>query len=170
MKEQHGAGDEHVVGPYRHGQRRDCQGGEDQPGVTEERFAGEDRQDLGDDPEERKGQDVHLGVAEEPEQVLPQDGSAVAGGEDAAAELAVVEDAEGGGGEQREDQQDQDRGDEDVPREDRHPEHGHARCAQADDGGDEVDRTEDGADPADAHAEDPQVRPDLRRVLLARQR
>ena len=41
--------------------------------VPEQRLAGEHREDLGDHAEERQGDDVHLGVAEEPEQVLPQD-------------------------------------------------------------------------------------------------
>ena len=58
-------------------------------GVAEDRLAGEHREDLGDDAEERQRDDVHLGVAEEPEQVLPQHGPAVGRVEDVRAEVAI---------------------------------------------------------------------------------
>ena len=48
---------------------------EDHRAVAEDRLAREDRHDLGHDAERRQDQDVDLGMAEEPEQVLPQDGS-----------------------------------------------------------------------------------------------
>ena len=51
----------------------------DQRLVPEDRLAAEDREDLGHDAEERQRDDVHLGVPEEPEQVLPQDDAAVSG-------------------------------------------------------------------------------------------
>ena len=41
--------------------------------VAEERLAREDRDDLGDDAHRGQDQDVHLGVAEDPEQVLPEE-------------------------------------------------------------------------------------------------
>ena len=45
-----------------------------------------------DDPERRQDQDVDLGVAEEPEEVLPEDGSPpLAGSKKLRAELAVEE-------------------------------------------------------------------------------
>ena len=118
-REEDRTGDEHVVRPHSHGQSADRQGGEDHADVAEHRLAGEDRDDLGDDAEERQREDVDLGVAEEPEQVLPQDGATVGRVVDVCAELTVVEHAEGGGGEQREDQQGEDGGDQDVPGEDR---------------------------------------------------
>ena len=49
-------------------------------GVAEERLAREDRQDLGDDAHGRQDQDVDLGVAEDPEQVLPEERVAAAPG------------------------------------------------------------------------------------------
>ena len=45
----------------------------------------------------------------------------------------------------------------DVPGEDRHPEHRHARCAHADHRGDHVDPAQDGAQTGDDQAHDPQV-------------
>ena len=72
-RQQHGAGGEHVVRPHGHRQRGDRQRGEDQALVAEQRLAAEHREDLGDDAEERQRDDVDLGMAEEPEQVLPED-------------------------------------------------------------------------------------------------
>ncbi|NCL75368.1 hypothetical protein AIIKEEIJ_02828 [Rhodococcus sp. YH1] len=156
--------------PHRDRERRDGQGRVDQTRVTEDRLAREHREDLRDDAEERQRQHIHLWVAEEPEQVLPQHDSARSGVEDVSAELAVDEQGDQRRREQREDQQDQQRGDEGVPGEDRHPEHGHAGGAQAHDGGDEVDRTEDRAETADGESEDPQVGTDAGRVQRVRQR
>ncbi len=48
-------------------------------------------------------------------------------------------------------------GHQDVPGEDRHPEHRHPGCAHADHGGDHVDPAEDGAQTGDGQAHDPQV-------------
>jgi cytochrome c oxidase subunit 1 len=61
------------------------------------------------------------------------------------------------GGQYRERHQHEDRREQDVPGEDRHPEHRHAGGAQADDRGDEVDAAEDGAEPGQGEAHDPQV-------------
>ena len=47
--------------------------------VAEDRLPGEDRDDLGDDPDRRQDQDVDLGVAEEPEEVLVEDRAAAVG-------------------------------------------------------------------------------------------
>ena len=73
-------------------------------------------------------------------------------------------------GQDREGEQDQDRRHQGVPGEDRHPEHRHARRAQADDGGDEVDATQDRAQTRDRQAADPQVRPHTRGVHHVGQR
>jgi hypothetical protein len=60
----------------------DGQRGEHERLVAEDRFAGERRDDLGDDAEEGQRDDVHLGMAEEPEQVLPEHRAVVLRGED----------------------------------------------------------------------------------------
>ena len=70
-RQQHRAGGEHVVGPHTGGQGGDGHGGEDHALVAEDRLAREDREDLGHDAEEGQGEDVDLGMAEEPEEVLP---------------------------------------------------------------------------------------------------
>jgi hypothetical protein len=63
---------EHVVRPHEHAEEGDARRGRRDRLVAEDRLAGEDRQDLGEDAEGRQHEDVDLGVAEEPEQVLPQ--------------------------------------------------------------------------------------------------
>ena len=169
-RQQHGTRRVHVVRPHRDRQRGDRQRGVDQRGVTEDRLAGEHREDLADDAEERQRDDVHLGVSEEPEQVLPQQHTAVGGVVDVRAEVAVGGQAEQRGGQQREGHQHQDRRHQDVPGEDRHPEHRHARSAHADHGGDHVDAAEDGAETTDGQAQDPQVTARARRVDRVGQR
>ncbi len=155
--QQHLAGHVHVVRPDA---RRECRDGdrrEDQRLVAEDRLAREDRDDLADDAEERQRDDVDLGMAEEPEQVLPQHRPAVLRVEDVHPEAPVTTEREERGGEDREDDEHEDRGDEHGPREDRHPEHRHAGGAHADDRRDEVDRAEDRAEAGEGEAEDPQV-------------
>ena len=156
------AGDVHVVRPHGDRQDRDAERRADQADVAEDRLAAEHREDLGDDAEERQRDDVDLGVAEEPEQVLPQDRAAVGGVEDVGAELPVGLEREQRAGEDRERDQHEQAGDQGVPDEDRHPEHRHAGRAHADDRGDEVDRTEDGAETGHPQAHDPQVAADAR--------
>jgi hypothetical protein len=79
-----------VVRPHRHRQRGDRDRREDHALVAEHRLAAEHRDDLGDDAEERQRDDVDLGVAEEPEQVLPQDRAAVGRVEDRARRAVPV--------------------------------------------------------------------------------
>ena len=103
--QQDGAGDEHVVSPHGHGQSGDGQRCEDQADVAEHWLAGEHWEDFGNDAEEWQREDVHLWVAEEPEEVLPQDGATVSRIVDVATELAVVQNTQGGSSQQWEDQQ-----------------------------------------------------------------
>jgi hypothetical protein len=108
-------------------------------------------------PEERQRDDVDLGVAEVPEQVLPEHHAAVGGVEGVRAEQPVGHQREERGRQHREHDEDEQRRDEDRPGEDRHPEHRHSGGAQADHGRHEVDRAEDGAQPAQDQAHDEQV-------------
>ena len=156
-RKKYGTCREHMMRPHRHRQRRDAEGRVHQRGVAEDRLTREHRHHFADDPEEGQRDDIHLGVAEEPEQVLPQDHTAVGRVVDVRPKAAVGGQAEQRRGQQREDQQHQDRRHQDVPGEDRHPEHRHTRCAHADHRGDHVDAAQDGAQPTDPEPEDPQV-------------
>src|SRR5579875_3828104 len=81
----------YVVRPHAHGQAADGERREHHALVAEHGLAREGRDDLGGDPEERQGQYVHLGVAEEPEQVLVEDRLATVGGVvEVGAKVAVA--------------------------------------------------------------------------------
>jgi hypothetical protein len=83
-------------------------------------------------------------VPEEPEQMLEQHRVAAAGrGEERGAEVAVGEQHGDGAGQHRQRQEQQEYGHQDRPQEQRHFVHGHARRPHVEDGGNEVDRTED---------------------------
>ena len=75
-RQQGRAGGEHVVCPDARRQGGDRDRGEDHSLVAEDGLAGERRQHVGDDAEVGQGEDVDLRMAEEPEEVLPQDGHA----------------------------------------------------------------------------------------------
>ncbi len=156
--------------PDRHRQTGDRDGGRDEAGVAEHRLAAEHRDHLRDDAEERQRQDVDLGMAEEPEQVLPEHRTARGRVEDVRAELAVALQRQQRGGQHREDQQHQERGEQHVPAEDGHPEHGQAGGPHADDRGDEVDGAEDRAEAGERHAHDPHIGADAGRMDRVGQR
>ncbi len=80
--------------------------------------------------------------------------------EERAAEVAIDEQHRQGGGQRREGEQDQQRRHEDVPGEDRHPEHVHPGRSAVVDRGDEVDRPDDAGDSDQHEPDDPQVQPD----------
>ena len=131
-RQQHRAGRVHVVRPDADREPADRERREDEALVAEHRPAREHREHLGDDPEERQGDDVHLGMAEEPEHVLPQDRRAVLRRlEDVRVEMSVAEQHRQRGGEHRERQQHEHARHEHVPRVDRHAEHRHARARAA---------------------------------------
>ena len=171
--------------PHAGGEGGDGHGGEDHALVAEDGLAGEDGEHLGDDAEEGQGEDVDLRVAEEPEEVLPQQGRATADGgevtvgdemgrpgdgmtprhgEDVGAEVPVTEQHDQGAGEHRERDEDQDAGHQHVPGEDGHSEHGHARGAQIEDGGHQVHPGEDGREPGQHQGHDPDVTADAGRA------
>ena len=168
-RQQNSSGGVHVVRPHRDRERCDAEGGEDQALVAEDGFAAEDREDFGDDAEERERDDVDLGMAEEPEQVLPEHRSPGRRVEHVTTEVSIEGQPGQRGREGRERQQYQHRGHEYVPGEDRHPEHRHAGCAQAHHGGDEVDRTQDRAQAGQDQTQYPQVGTDTGGMQCARQ-
>ncbi len=84
------AGGVHVVCPHDEADAADGDHRVDHRHVAEDRLAAEGRDDVADDAKARQDQDVHFGVAEEPEQVLEQDRVAAAvRGEEGRAEIAV---------------------------------------------------------------------------------
>ncbi len=157
-RQQHGAGGVHVVRPNTHGQAADRQRGEDHALVTEHGLAGEGRDDLGCHPEEGQRQDVDLGMAEEPEQVLPQDRLAAPGRvEEVRPHVPVGPEQDEVGGEHGEGQQHQKGGDKLVPGEYGHAEHDHPGRPQAEHRRYQVDAGEHAGESGQRHPHDPQV-------------
>jgi hypothetical protein len=102
--------------------------------VAEDRLPREDREDVGRDAHGGQDQDVDLRVAEEPEEVLPEERLAAARGvEEVRPGHAVEQQHAEAGGEDREREEEEDRGDEERPDDEREAEPRHARRPHVDD-------------------------------------
>ena len=149
---------EEMVQPDRPGNSGDREGRGDHRDIAEKRLLGEGGDDFGDDAESRQHQEVHLGMAPDPEQVgVEHQIAAHAGGEEMRAEVTVraqqsqrhAQNGEGG--------QADDAGGKRGPGEDRQTVPAHAGGAHADDGGDDVDRVQRGADAGDLDGPHPVI-------------
>ncbi|MPL92010.1 hypothetical protein SDC9_38099 [bioreactor metagenome] len=148
----------HVVRPDDEAQDPDRHHRIDHRQIAEDRLAREGGDDVADDAEARQDDDVDLGVAEEPQDVLVKDRvTAACRVEEGGAEVAVHQQHGDGAGEHRQAEQDQPGGDEDRPGEKRHLVQRHARRTHVEEGGDDVDRAEDRACPRDMDGKDRQV-------------
>ena len=141
---------EHVVRPHEHREEADRDRREGDRLVAEDRLAREDGEDLRDDPHHRQDHDVDLGVPEEPEGVLVEDGAAAVGrDEEAGVELAVEQQQRQPGRQRRQDDDQQRRVDLDRPDEQRQARPAHPVRAQVVDRDDEVDRPRERGDRED---------------------
>ena len=110
------ARDELVMSPHEEGQHARGDGGQQDEAVTEQLLTREDRDDLGHHACGRQEDHVHLGVPEEPEQVLPEDRVATLTRVVEARPERLVEDEHDRAGEQGPDRQhEQDARDADHP-------------------------------------------------------
>ena len=161
------AGGEHVVRPDAEPEERDDRSREDDGGVAEEGLPREGGQDVRDDAHGREDEDVDLRVAEDPEEVLPEQRvrARARGVEEVRAEEAVEQEQGEGDGEGREGEDDEEGDDECHPCEEGHAHEGHARRAHVEDGDDEVEACRRGADTHDLEAEHPVVGAAGERVL-----
>jgi hypothetical protein len=165
------AGGEHVVDPHAEPQQGDGHLGQDDVGVADHRPPAQGGDDGRGDPERREHDEVHLGVAEDPEQVLPQERLAATGGSEEVEPrppLQLQEDV--GQGEGREGEDDRQGHGQLAPDEDRHPVERHARGPHLEDRDDEVDRPGGGRDPHEDQAEGVEVGVGPRRVDRVGQR
>ena len=132
--------------------------GADHRGIAEHRLAREDRDDLGREAEAGQHQHVHLGVAEDPEEVLPQhrraSGLRV---EEVRAEIAVEHQHDLRGRQRSEDDEHHAGRDQVEPDDQRHAAERHAGTAHAQDGRDDVDRRADAAESGDEQRDRPVV-------------
>ena len=134
--------------------------------VAEDWFAREHGEQLRAHPHGRQDRDVNLRMAEEPEEVLPQERRtasvtrelAVDGDqrhEEAGAEVAIHEQENATREKNAEREQAQDSRDEPRPAGQRHAHHGHAFGAHVQRCGDEIQRAHQRADAEDRDADDP---------------
>jgi len=132
---------EHVMAPDDPRQERDRDHRVGHRAVSEDGLAREDRDDLRRDAHRGQDHDVDLGMAEEPEQVLPQQRLAAARGQkEMRAAHAIEQQQRERRGQHRQREQQQDRRDEKRPDDQRQAEEVHALGAHVDDGRDVVDR------------------------------
>ena len=135
------AGHEHVMSPYAPTHEPDSDTGEHHCAVAEDWLTAEGWDDLGDDAEARKDEDVHLRVTEDPEEVLPKQWvSASFGVEEVCTEEAVEGQLKECDRDDRNSKEQQELHDEVHPGEDRHAEQAHALRAHVQHGDDQVDR------------------------------
>ncbi len=166
--------DVHVVRPHDEAQAADRQNGPDHHPIAEDVLARIDADEIGDNSKCRQRDDVHLGVAEEPEEVLEQDRAAAVvaqvlalgdqGRHEETRAQRLVErhhdcaDEQGGKREQREDG-----GHEDAPHRQRQTHHRHAARTPLQHGHDVVEPAHREADDEERerneHQDDSPIRP-----------
>ena len=135
---------EHVMAPDDERQERDRGDGVNHRRRAEQGFAREGRQDFRDDAEGRQNHDVHLGMAEEPEDVFEHHRVAAAGRiEETGLEEMIGQQHGDCAGQHRHHGDQQISGDQPGPGEQRHFQQTHARRAHVHDGHDDIDRTHD---------------------------
>ena len=111
-----------------------------------------------DDAEGRQNHDVHLGMAEEPENVLIHHRIAAAGRiEEAGAKVAVGQRHGDGACQHGHHRYQQVGGDQPSPAKHRHFHQRHAGCAHVQNGHDDVDRTHDGRSTQDMHRKNTRI-------------
>ena len=132
---------EHVVRPDTEADEADANRGGDHRRIAEDRFAREDGDDLVGEGESGQDEDVDLGMAEDPEEVHPENGGAAGlRVEEVAAQIAIDAEHDLRGRERADGDEDQAAGDEIKPDQQRHAAQLHAGAAHAERGGDDVER------------------------------
>ena len=149
---------EHVMGPNAHADETDGDSGADHDGIAEDGLAGEDGDDFRSEGKTGDDQDVDLRVAENPEEMHPQDGGAASlSVKEVRAEETIESEHHLGGRKGRNDDEHQASRDQVEPGQKRHLAEGHAGTTEAKDGGNKVDAGADAAEPGNEEAERPEI-------------
>src|SRR6267143_194698 len=149
---------EHVVGPHTHSDERnaDCCG--HHYGVTENRLAGKNRDDLGSKSERGNNQHIDFWMAENPEEVHPNYGGASGlRVEEMPAEVTVDKQHDLRRGKRANGKYHQHRHNQIEPSQQRHFPQRHSRAAHASDRGDNIDRRADAAEPRNEQGQYPEI-------------
>ena len=141
---------EHMVRPDAQADKCDRHHGSHHDRITEDGFAGENRNDLGGNRKRRHDEDVNLGMAENPKEMLPEHGITTRLGiEEFRAEVAVQRNHDLASREARQGQNDKECQHNHAPDENRQATEGHSRAAHAKDGDEDVERRCHTADAAE---------------------
>ena len=149
-------GKPHVVGPDNKREKTEHEGGKDERFITPQRFARIIGDNFGNNPHGGQYQDIHFRVTEEPEQMLPQERATAAADvhgrsihdhpgrhEKTGRSRSVHQLHDDRRFQRRERQHQKECGDKLGPDEKWQSHPGQTGCAQLDDGGDEIDRTQE---------------------------
>ena len=162
---------EHVVCPHAHADESDGHGRGDHHRVTEDRLAGEDRNDLGRDRKRRNDEHVDFRVAEDPEEVHPDDGGSTRLRiEEVRAEVAIEQQHDLRRGQRADGEDHQGRHGEVEPGQQRHLAERHPPAAHGEDGGEDIDGRPDATETGDQERDGPIVGAVPGRKGLRRQR
>ncbi|MNQ72592.1 hypothetical protein D3C85_873000 [compost metagenome] len=158
QRQRRNTGGEHVMDPQAKAQERGAHHRHHHQAVTHQRHARHGRNDHGHHAGRRQEDDVDLGVAEEPEQVLPQQGVAAALGDEERHVEGALQFQQGGGdddgGKRNDDHAAEHQHD---PGEYRHFVQRHTGRAGAQDADRKLDGASNGRDFDEADAQQPQV-------------
>src|SRR6266567_31112 len=152
------ANGKHVVRPHCKAQEANGDARPGDEGIAEDGLAREDGQYLRDNAKGGEDEDIHLGMTKRPEEVLPEQGIAMeAGLIEVGTQVTVEQQQASGSGNAGQGKEQQERGYQGHPREQRYAVHGHARGAQPEDGYHEVESAGDRGDAEQENAERPEV-------------
>ncbi len=161
----------HVVRPHAEADEADRDRCRNHGGVSEHGFAGEDGDDLVGEGEGWENEDIHLGMAEDPEEVHPENcGATGLGIEEVRAKIAVEREHDLCCGKRTDGDKDEAGHDEIEPGKQRHAAHLHALAAHADDGGYDVECGSDASYAAEEDGQRPVVGAVARREYFGCQR
>src|ERR1700739_264412 len=157
------------MAPHAKTQEADAADGANHRSIAEDRLAGKSREQMRGHTHSRQNRDVHLGMSEEPEQVLPQERRTAlvpsndlirndqpAGNEETGAREAIEQKQDARREQYAESQQCKDRGYEPGPACKRHAPERHALGTEVNQSGDEVERAHERRTAEDRQADNPQ--------------
>src|SRR5690606_17722016 len=155
----------HMMDPEPEGEKRHRHDGNDHRAIADKRMPCKDRDQNGEHSRRRQENDVNLRMAEEPEEVLPEQRIATPLRiKEWQAKRALELQQDRAQNERREGEEHHRANDEHVPREDWHPAKRHARRAYLQNTDDEFHGGADGGDLHEGYAKQPDIRIDTRRM------
>ena len=159
----------HVVGPHTPPDEADCGTRKHHERIAKQWLATEHRQHLRDNAERRQDEHVDLGVAKDPEQVLPQQRVGTCRYvKELGAETALKREQEQSNRDDGNCEQQQELHDECEPGEHRHLHQSHSWCPHVEHGHDQVDCTGERRNAGDLQTKCPEVDASARREHRAR--